>query len=116
MKKFQLLILVINLLLLIIISINPVFAVIESENYRIQEESINPGETEQQIDSYQVKSKETKSKEGSEKGFIAGLQLIGFQLPLWKIILFGLAGIFLVVIFFVWFKCIFKPRKKTYNK
>ncbi len=121
MKKFQLLILIINLLLLIIISINPIFAVIESENYRIQKESINSVETGQQIDPYQVKSKqtkteETKSKKGSEKGSIAGLQLIGFQPLLRKIILLGLAGIFFVVIFFVWLKCIFKSRKKTYNE
>ena len=121
MKKIQLLILVINLLLLIIISINPVFAVIESENYRIQEESINPGEARQQINSYQIKSKqikseETKSKNGSEKGFIAGLQLIGFQLPFLKISLFGIAGAFLIATFFIWLKSIFKPRKKTYNE
>ncbi len=115
MKKFQLLILTISLLPLIIISVNPVFAVMESEHYRIQEESINPGETEQQIDPYQVKSKQIKSEE-KEKFAVAGMQLINFQLPLWKIILFGLAGIFLVVIFFVWLKSISKPRKKTYNR
>lgn len=110
MKKIQLLILTINLSLLIIISINPVFAVIESEHYRIQEESINFGETGQQIDPYQVKSKQIKSEE-KERFAVAGIQLIGFQLPLWKIILFGLTGIFLVVTFFIWLKGIFKLRK-----
>lgn len=114
-KKIQLLILTINFLFLIIISINPVFAIMESEHYRIQEESINFGKTRQQMDPYQIESKQMESEE-KEKFAVAGIQLINFQLPLWKIILFGLAGIFFVVTFFIWLKSIFKPRKKTYNK
>jgi len=116
MKKVRLLILIIGFSLLIIADINPVFAVMESENYRIQEESVNFGETGQKIDAYQLKSGEAKSKEESEKGFIAGLQIIGFQLPLWKIILLGLAGAFLIATFFVWLGSVFKIKKKTYNK